>query len=121
MLEVSLASSVVYLGYPRTVSASVSLNGQNTEADVTYAVDDETIAAVDEDGVITGKAEGKTTVRVNAAVNGTQLSRTVDITVKRLTFFYMNERLDVSFEDDIFADDYPHSAKVNATGYSNGA
>ena len=80
LLEVSLASSVVYLGYPRTVSASVSLNGQNTEADVTYAVDDETIAAVDEDGVITGKAEGKTTVRVNAAVNGTQLSRTPEFT-----------------------------------------
>ena len=64
-----------------TVKVIPTMDPWNATADFLYTVADETIATVDENGVITGVAMGETTVTVT--VSGTEISATARLTVEK--------------------------------------
>lgn len=62
-----------------SASTGVTVEPWNAHPGMTYAVADETVAAVDENGNITGLAAGKTTITIT--VEGWDTTYTVDVTV----------------------------------------
>lgn len=65
------------------VGSTVSIGATtNSPATITYVSDDESIATVDEDGVITGKAVGDATITCSVAASGKYTAQSKVITVK---------------------------------------
>ncbi len=71
-----------YLVYAEeTTQVIPTVNPWNANCDLSYAIDDETIATVDADGVITGVSVGETTLTVS--VPGTDVSATAKVVVQK--------------------------------------
>lgn len=78
------AKSSIEAGETTTITAETKLAGEATEATVTYESDDEAVATVDDQGVVTGVASGTATIIVTATVAGITKPATaeVEITVR---------------------------------------
>ncbi len=64
------------------INSKVLYNGEEVEADVTFASDDESIATVDENGLVTGVALGNTFIQVVADYLGMTTYMNVEVSVQ---------------------------------------
>ena len=96
-VELSASGTEMYTGGTITLKSSVApFNAKNKN--VVYSSSDETIAEVNEQGVVTGKNEGKVTV--TASVPGSEAQASVEITVKELTV--SERRMQVDSDHPLF-------------------
>ena len=78
-LLVTPAKTLTFVG--STAAIDVSTLSMNLDAVITFASSDETVATVDENGVITGIAKGTATITVTASHGGVIKTATCDVTV----------------------------------------
>ena len=96
-VELSASGTEMYTGGTITLKSSVApFNAKNKN--VVYSSSDESIAEVNEQGVVTGKNEGKVTV--TASVPGSEAQTSVEITVKELTV--SERRMQVDSDHPLF-------------------
>ena len=122
VLKAGISSQVVYVGFTRQITANVYKNGEllSPAPTIEYASSAQEIATVSADGVITGVAIGDAKITVKATVNGENLTKTFDISVKNMRVIAIQEEVTLGAQDEIYADDYPRSCKMELTGYIDG-
>lgn len=107
-LRVNSAEETLYIG--KTHQIEVSADGLWDRNKITYTSSDETIATVDENGLVTAAADKTGTATITVALQGTELSATVAITVTDDATFRVE--LDGEMNDLIWSDEVKTNAYI---------
>ncbi|MGN0978008.1 MAG: Ig-like domain-containing protein [Faecousia sp.] len=96
---ISVAPTAVTVEAEKTAKITATLEPAESFDTVAWSVEDDTIATVDQQGVVTGVAEG--TTKVIASVNGYTAECTVTVTPARYVYFdYADDRADQRMAED---------------------
>lgn len=124
VLEAGLTCANVYIGFTRAIeNVRVTVGGKavSPAPEIKFRSSDDSVATVSESGVITGVASGSVEITVSAQYDGQTLTKTFDVTVEQLDAFAMETEIVLSTGTKVYADDFPSMAKIDVTGFVNGA
>ena len=83
VLKLNLASNYMYVVYTRTLLATVKQNNVIiTDCEISYESDNQEVASIDSNGVISGLGKGNCNITVKAVVGETVLTESISIQVK---------------------------------------
>ena len=93
-LSLNVVSSQIYLNYELQLTPSLIIGdtlADNTAYAFTYQSSNPNVATVNENGLVTGVAEGETTISVKVTVNGTEYTASATISVIDIASVSLNQ------------------------------
>ncbi len=122
-LNVNIPAVSLYVNQSVTATANVTIDGEQTQANITFVSSNDAIATVD-NGVITAKGLGNTTITVTAVVGNDTYTKTILVTVRENVVVTLSKvNLDMitltASDGELSSETLTASVKVNGEAVAN--
>ncbi|MBR1967938.1 MAG: Ig-like domain-containing protein [Clostridia bacterium] len=122
-LNVNIPAVSLYVNQSVTATANVTVNGEQTQANITFVSSNDAIATVN-NGVITAKGLGSATITVTAVVGSDTYTKTILVTVRENVVVTLSKvKLDMvtltASDGELSSETLTASVKVNGEAVAN--